>query len=236
MLSSTPLHPKTWFNKKKPPFSTPQITPNHSNISKGSCPHISNPHISTARHPQQGPPCFCQSPHSVPLLGLQVKPTRSQRSTSVAFSFLGGFPWWKWDAVKMFTAKISTSIDPIMERYDPKKLEVRTPMLEIFTGKKRKNIHNIPLGESKCARHIKFVKCWNRFCWGDMFFFQGLLPEVVYVFEEPPINSWETRGLILVVVSLFCGWEGHFLTIPSHGTRLYETNLNQPPGGKLTSP
>lgn len=48
---------------------------------------------------EQGPPCFCQSPHSVPLLGLQVKPTRSQRSTSVAFSFL----------------EISTSIDPSME-------------------------------------------------------------------------------------------------------------------------
>jgi hypothetical protein len=34
---------------------------------------------------EQGPPCFCQSPHSVPLRWLQVNPTFSHLSTSTAW-------------------------------------------------------------------------------------------------------------------------------------------------------
>lgn len=76
-----------------------------------------------------------------------------------------------------------------MERYDPQKLEVRTPMLEIFTAKKKEKHTLQAPGRIKMCRTHKVCQSLKPFLLGGYVFFQGVLPEVVYVFEELPINS-----------------------------------------------
>lgn len=164
-FSSTPLHPKTWFNKKKATIFNP---PNHTQPLQ----HLKKVHAPTS--PRLGiPNKVLLASARVPIRYHSLDSKWNQRAASVPRQWPSGSWVGFLDENGMLRKNLYQHRPHHGKVWPPKTWSTNAYAWNIHSQKKEKNIHYGPLEESKCAGHIKSVKVWNRFCWGDMFFFPG---------------------------------------------------------------